>query len=131
MHKVKPVTSGHRLVLIYNLVHDTFGTRELSATSNVTVAKLKSIFSFWKDKMENDPLLQAPLAFICEHQYTEVGFSQDALKGHDQDVVSHLRPACEESGFLLYLASFSREINGTAAIDWSNQDDYDERSHNC
>jgi hypothetical protein len=124
MHEVKPVTSGHRLVLTYNLIHDTLGPRELAATSDITIAKLKSIFSCWNDKIGGDPLLQAPLAFILEHQYTEIALSEDALKGRDQHVASHLRPACEESGFLLYLASFTRMIRGSVEMDYGDPEDW-------
>lgn len=65
--------------------------------------------------MDGDPLLQAPLAYTLEHQYTEVALSQDALKGYDQQVVSH--PACEEFGFHLYLANFTRLICGSVEMD--------------
>jgi hypothetical protein len=128
MHEVKPVTSGHRLVLTYNLIHTTLGPKELAANSDIAMAKLRLVLSNWKEKMGSDPLLQAPLAFLLEHQYTEIGLSCDALKGHDQQLLSHLRPACEESEFDLYLANFSATIHGDVEAE-DYEIDFDERSH--
>jgi hypothetical protein len=48
-HEVKPVISGRRLVLTYNLVHTTPESKELVA--NLTKrAKLRDLLSWWKRK---------------------------------------------------------------------------------
>lgn len=52
------------------------------------------------------------LAFLLEHQYTDASLCFDGLKGHDRYALNHLRDACGEVGFSLYLASFEMSVEG-------------------
>ena len=110
-HEVKPVFSGHRLVLTYNLIHTTLGPKEISASSNNSSSKLRSLLSEWKKNLGTCKL-PTKLAFLLEHQYTDASLGYDGLKGHDKQVAAHLREACQELGFYFYLANFERRIYG-------------------
>src|SRR3954468_17161891 len=104
-HEVKPVTSGRRLVLTYNLTHNTLESKDLAANSNKGMAKLRDLFSRWKNNIE---AVHTSLAYLFEHQYTDASLCFAGLKGHDQHVTSHLREICEEFGFCLYLANLEK-----------------------
>lgn len=99
-------------MLTYNLIHTTLGARELSATSNKAMTKLRPLLSSWKDNIDKDLTLPTRLAFLLEHQYTDASLCFDGLKGHDRQVATHLREACIEYGFCLYLANIERSIEG-------------------
>ena len=115
-HEVKPVRSGRRLVLTYNLVHTTLSKKELGADSNKAMAKLRLLFSRWRDNVEDFP---THLGFLFDHQYTDASLCYDDLKGHDLEVASYLRQVCTEYGFFLYLASLERSVTGGC-----DEDDY-------
>jgi hypothetical protein len=60
--------------------------------------KLRSALSKWKNNLETSK--------------TKASLCYNDLKGQDRQVVAHLREACREFGFYLYLASFEREVYG-------------------
>lgn len=126
-HEVKPVLVGHRLVLTYNLIHTALGSKELSANSDISMSKLRLILSRWKNTLENDVNFPTKLAFLLQHQYTEASLCYDGLKGHDQQVAAHLREACQEHGFYLYLANLKKTVEG--GCDEDDYDGYYGRSH--
>jgi len=106
------VLAGHRLVLTYNLIHTSLGSKELAANSNKSMTKLRFSLSKWKGGIENDAKLPTKLAFLLKHQYTDASLCYDGLKGHDQQVAAHLREACQELGFCFYLANLERTVEG-------------------
>lgn len=120
-HEVRPVLSGRRLVLTYNLIHTTLGSKELSAESNKGLIKVSSVLDMWKTNLESmTPELPSAMAFLFEHQYTDANISFDGLKGHDRQVGSLLREACEQAGFIFYLANLKRTVEGGC----DEEDDY-------
>lgn len=50
-HEVKPVTSGYRLVLTYNLIHHE--SAEQLSINDDTSATLVSVFTYWKALYKN------------------------------------------------------------------------------
>jgi len=121
-HDVKPVFSGHRLVLIYILIHSSMYMSTLSqdypvATDRITW-KLNILLAWWQAHMENRALaLPTSLAFLLEHYYTESSLCYESLKGQDQNIVQRLQAACEQQGFCLYLASLKRNFGGSCEDD--------------
>lgn len=111
-HEVKPVLSGRRLVLTYNLIHESLGSKELSANSNTTMAKLRLLLPAWIKNLDAGEEMPTSLAFLFEHQYTDASLCYDGLKGHDHQVASHLREACTEFGVCFYLANLDKTISG-------------------
>ncbi|TVY13045.1 hypothetical protein LARI1_G009289 [Lachnellula arida] len=102
-HEVKPVLSGRRLVLTYNLVHQTLGPKELGANTNAAMSKLRLLLPAWIKGLEEDDTFPTTQAFLFEHQYTDASLCYDGLKGHDRQVASYLREACNELGFVFTL----------------------------
>ncbi|KAL1589739.1 hypothetical protein WHR41_01479 [Cladosporium halotolerans] len=92
-HKVKPIASGHRLVLTYNVIND--------AQSRINRGVL--------DDGGGQP------AFFCHqlsHQYTEASLKLSRLVGDDYKIVCRAFSAAESVNCMLYLATFERMISG-------------------
>jgi hypothetical protein len=89
------------------------------------MAKLDSIFSWWDKQLLKDnsdvPDFQA---YLLEHWYTDASLCNDDLKGHDQQVASHLREVCNNHGFLLFLANLETRITGGCGGDDGDWDEY-------
>lgn len=122
VHEVKPVTSGHRLVLTYNLVHTSLGSQVLSAGSNTSVVELDNSFQAWKtlDRTKSPKYL----SYLLEHEYTEANFSLQSTKGHDNQVLTLLHGLCQKYDCILYLASLQRTVTGGCADDGSNSEGF-------
>ena len=90
-HEIKPLTSGYRVCLVYNLVQ----TQGLSTIhvheSQDAIADLTTLLQ------EAD--IQNPFAVLLGHQYTPTNFSMDALKHHDRPRAEALLEAAEKAGF--------------------------------
>jgi hypothetical protein len=76
------------------------------------MAKLRSLLPAWIKSFEAGEEMPTSQAFLFEHQYTDASLCYDGLKGHDQQVASHLREACEEFGVCFYLANLDKTISG-------------------
>ena len=136
-HEVKPVTSGYRVVLTYNLLHRP--TAALLEDRDNMCARIISLFDHWENvcnetyNMSTDeldwvesssPSCPSSLLFMLDHKYHSDGLKFSQLKGADQKKVADLRKACKEKGFYLYLANVEKEVMGTA-----DDDGYDSSDH--
>ncbi len=108
---MKPVTSGYRFVLTYNLIYTAPGAPQTAASINNGEIRLRNTLTLWKDRM-HDSTAPKSLAYILGHQYTEASLSFDQLKGRDRSIVRSLMDACEKEGFCIYLANVHREVEG-------------------
>jgi hypothetical protein len=121
-HEVRPVLSGHRLVLTYNLVHTTLGPQQLSASGEGSLLQLRATFSKWKDGLQQTHWRRA-IAYQFEHQYTEASLRFDSLKGKDMETGSLLKQVCEDYGFSFYLANFEKTVEGGCDEDEESDED--------
>jgi predicted 2-oxoglutarate/Fe(II)-dependent dioxygenase YbiX len=108
-HEVRPVKSGHRITLTYNLLlrGDTSG---LIAVDGETVSELARClgehFSIPVTKPYRDVEADPPsrLVYLLDHEYTARGLSWYRLKGSDAHRASLLRAAADRSGCETVLA---------------------------
>lgn len=101
-HETKPVRTGNRVSLIYNLVVEP-GSRAIPAASPDSSGQAReaaSILGAWADS-EDGP---RKLVWILEHDYSEAGLGVESLKGIDASVARTLGWAAETSGCALHLA---------------------------
>ncbi|EDR06759.1 uncharacterized protein LACBIDRAFT_328485 [Laccaria bicolor S238N-H82] len=126
-HEVKPVTSGYRLALSYNLIHTSPGVPIPSLPNmNSAVNEIRRVLHKWsKDAYEEPPMSTQIVAYLLKHQYSPANFASGAatLKGEDAHKVAHLRPVAEELGYVVCLANLKYTMTGSA------DDDYGYRSH--
>jgi hypothetical protein len=114
-HEIKPITSGHRLALSYNLIHTTDSLRPSLTMEKAAADRLRHTFLSWKQNVD----LAAPekLLYLLEHEYTQASLSASAMKGKDVHVLSLLSGLADEVGFNLGLASVEHTVIGGAEGD--------------
>jgi hypothetical protein len=112
-HEVKPLTTGYRLALSYNLIHTSPGIpRPTLPNMHTAVSALRDILRKWSnDKYANEPENHF-IAYLLQHRYSKVNLKMTALKGEDAHKISHLRAVAEEFGFALCLANVSYRVEG-------------------
>jgi len=146
-HEVRPVTSGFRLALVYNLtLTKPRSKKSLSAPSQGQhIASLARVLKPWAEELrglegildpDEDPSMPTKLAVLLDHEYTPAGLTHDALKGLDRTKADVLFSAARQAACDAYLALVVCWESGAAdpsSIDFhgydryrSRYDDYDE-----
>jgi hypothetical protein len=128
VHEVRPVQTGCRLVLVYNL-RFLGKRRPLEAPDyRAEEGRVKELLRRWTTAEDEPDKLILPL----EHAYTPAELSFGALKGADAGVASVLVKAAAEADCDLHLALVTIEESGSAEYTgydsrhgWS-RDDWDE-----
>jgi hypothetical protein len=122
VHEIKPIKSGYRLVLTYNLCYSGSAQGSASAAVEASV-RLFRIISSWTAAYNEGKRKGIPemLAYKLEHQYTNANLGFDALKGHDREVAKHLKAVCLQTGSHVYLADLEKMVLGGA----EDEDHYD------
>jgi hypothetical protein len=123
-HEIKPVTEGHRVCLVYNLV--AAGKKQPAPPENAPAVEkaaklLKQLFT---DSSSDRSKLAIPL----KHQYTEAGLDPARLKGSDRPLLEVLTGAAESLDYQCYLALLTRYQSGEANYDTLDFDPWSRRS---
>lgn len=95
LHEVKPVESGYRVCLVYNLVKPR-GRQQAPRPS----AHVQPVTQALEQVLRHRDKVAIPL----EHEYTEAGLRWDDLKGRDRVLLQVLQAAAERLGLDLHLA---------------------------
>ncbi|PVH81356.1 hypothetical protein DL98DRAFT_416927, partial [Cadophora sp. DSE1049] len=116
-YEIKPILTGRRLVLRYNLIHAMDNSTILAekAKDDAQIAQLRNLFSSWKNNFHNEQYPKT-LGYVLDHCYPDF-YSRYCLTGRDYHVGSHLRDACEEYGLSLYIAELEIKISGNCGDD--------------
>ena len=114
MHEVLPVTSGYRLVVVYNLVQTSPGSTRSAARLSKEKSKLQKMLAAWHRgvKKANDSA-PAFLAYALDHEYTEASLNIDSLKGLDKVKADCLEQSCSQTDVGIYLASCEKTQSGS------------------
>lgn len=120
VHEVKPITSGFRLALAFNVIRKPnaeFTPKLLSPDK--PLKELKRILRGWYHADENrahNQRIEPPtkLAYVLDHQYSHANLSFDKLKGRDRSLVLTVKDACLGHGFHLGLGSLEFSEYGVA-----------------
>ncbi|CCV08428.1 conserved hypothetical protein [Mesorhizobium metallidurans STM 2683] len=110
VHEVRPVITGHRLILVYNLRFLGKRTPLKAPDHRAVEAQVAELLRRWTDAEDEPDKLIVPL----EHAYTPAELSFDVLKGADAGVASVLIKAAAEADCDLHLALVSIEESGSA-----------------
>jgi hypothetical protein len=116
-------------VLAYNLIHNVLRSQELCANTDKDMSKLKLLFGTWNNNIQKDPTYPLTLRWLLKHKYTDANLRFQDLKGQDLQVVSRLREACRDLGFIPYLANITRERSGWCEHDPEDSDEYKSITH--
>ncbi|SBT08004.1 conserved hypothetical protein [Candidatus Accumulibacter aalborgensis] len=131
-HEIRPIISGCRLVLIYNLIRQGQGKLPEPPAYEAEVDRVSDLLQRWAN--EPPAAEEAPpekLIYPLEHAYTpaEIGFP--TLKGSDAAVASVLVPAAGRANCDLHLAFLAIRESGSAEYSgfsgsWSRSRRYSE-----
>ncbi|KAL8711917.1 MAG: hypothetical protein Q9225_007037 [Loekoesia sp. 1 TL-2023] len=127
-HSISKISSGHRLVLTYNLILETPNSGHIPSVVDDHKQNLDRVLTLW-DKADRetgsgvDPNTSwKKLVYILEHEYSEANICVDQLKGRDQSRIRYLSEACRDCGFCLFLAHF--QFSQYGSVDEDEDDPY-------
>ncbi|KAF9648913.1 hypothetical protein BDM02DRAFT_3128680 [Thelephora ganbajun] len=116
-HEVKPVTSGYRLAISYNLVNTSPGLPPPHLPDmHSAVSAVEKIFHKWKKGGYDEPDFSGTIAYLLDHQYSDAGLEFAALKGKDAILVSNIQGVAEKEGICLRLGLLECEVSGDADV---------------
>ncbi|KZS87473.1 hypothetical protein SISNIDRAFT_419545 [Sistotremastrum niveocremeum HHB9708] len=101
-HEVKPITSGYRLALSYNLMIPIGVPQPDVAGNSKMMAAVRHVLLSWKQSF--GPQIPNKLACVLDHEYSLNGLQSGAFKGDDIRTVEVLWKLAQECGFKLHFA---------------------------
>ena len=112
LYEMKPITSGYRLALSYNLIH-TSRNMTFPTVSNADYlgAELRRLLSNWRERCK-EPDIPDCIAYLLKHQCSEADFGRGAsvLKGEDRQRLAFIRAAAEGLNFVILLAKLKYQV---------------------
>ena len=124
-HEVKPITSGYRLAISYNLVNYSPGLPPPHLPdTNSAVSAVERIFCKWSKGGYDDGDFSGTIVYLLDHEYSEASLEFAALKGKDAALISNIRRAAENQGISLCLGLLECEMDGDADV-YGSDEGYD------
>lgn len=115
VHEVRPVTTGCRLALIYNLLRKGKGPAPEPPRYEAEQARITELLRRWTTESDSpEDTSPKKLIYPLEHAYTPAALSFDTLKNADAAVAAVLVPAAVHADCDLLLALVSIEESGGA-----------------
>ena len=115
--EMKPITSGYRLALAYNIIH-TSRNMPLPTVSSADClsAKLRRVLYNWKERCK-EPEIPDCIAYLLKHQFSEEDFGRGAslLTGEDSRRIAFIRAVAEGLDFVILLAKLKYQVTDN---DW-------------
>ena len=123
LHEVKPVTSGYRLALSFNMIH-TSPDKPLPTVSSQAdgpCAKLRRVLCEWTERSGSPE----SIAYLLKHQYSEADFRRGAsrLKGEDSQRMAFVRAATEGLDYAILLAKVEYRVSEPDEYGCCNDDE--------
>lgn len=119
-HEIKPITSGYRLVVTYNLVEESHSIVTQSAHSlDERRMRLTHLLLMWQQVFLKD---KVKLVYILEHQYTQSSLCLQSLKGRDRALGLRLDDVCSSSNVFMFLANMERTTSAEEDIGYEDED---------
>jgi len=117
-HEVKPVTSGYRIRLTYNLVQQKSAGKLQPFSLDTYVKKLVPVLRKQQEEVAE------PLIVLLGHQYTPENFSQDSLKLDDRPKAELLLRAAQKANCYAKMCLVTSYVAGSPSADsWDYYDD--------
>ena len=122
---IRPMTSGYRLALTYNLIHRSEGVEESRRSSIPTdhKAAINSILEDWKENIADCPNFSP--VYMLDNDYAKGNVALESLKGVDQARCHHLYDASKKHGFCVFLARFEHSTSQSRNPQNGDDDDDD------
>ena len=111
-HEVKPLASGYRVCLVYNLIQRDHAAQIDSPSIQHQVNRLVDIFKNDQSQRKDQPYI-----ILLGHQYTPENFSENTLKLNDRVRANALLQAARELGYYSNLCLVTSYIEGAPEYD--------------
>ncbi|MDD8047635.1 MAG: 2OG-Fe(II) oxygenase [Verrucomicrobiota bacterium] len=122
LHEVRPVETGNRLCLVYNLVHRPKSKKKAKPPTAPDYTRQEQMLAQQLIDWSRTSEPSSKIVWLLEHSYTPAGISFATLKGVDAARATALQRAAESAGFDLYLGILHIEEYGPAEIYYSDYD---------
>ena len=109
--ELKPITDGHRLVLVYNLVHSPRTPRPALSLNEVFIQGARNDLIVWKNDQGSVP---QKLLCLLRQKYPQHDLRAGALKGGDSQRTTLISTLAKELGFHVGLATVECHLAGMA-----------------
>jgi hypothetical protein len=131
------VTSGHRVVLTYNLLHIGNSVPPPLRSDGEQSSALGRCLKAWStsfdvgvdvdDALAEDVPESMPnlLVYLLDHEYTQANLKLDNLKGDDHRRVNALARIAGRSGFHCYLGTIEKTVKGGVSGDDSDYNSWE------
>ena len=120
-HEVKPLTSGYRVCLVYNLIQQKTVDKIQLTSIETYIVQLAEIFT--KQRQEDNA---KPNIVLLGHQYTPENFSSDQLKLNDRPKAAVMLAAAQKAGCYAKMCLVTSRLSGmpeNGGYDSDNDDD--------
>jgi len=114
MHQVKPVTSGYRLALSYNLIQTKGGIPPSLPDMSASASALRQVLGRWHKGLYDEGADTELLAYVFDHSYSadDLASGLIALKGKDAVRALHLKVQADKVGYRLCFGSLDFHVAG-------------------
>ena len=112
-HEIRPITSGYRVCLVYNLVQEKGQEKIELHQSGVFTEKLSAILKAGEEE------IRIPKIILLGHQYTPSNFTMGSLKLNDRPKAEALILAAQKAGFYAKLGLVTSFQAGQLEMDYS------------
>lgn len=102
-HEIKPLSSGYRLVITYNLIQQP-GSAPSAGAFIEQQTQLQTLLQNWASTLQS----KTRVIYRLDHKYSQSSLSIQNMKGRDAQLVRCLKQACQETGFYVLLAIMTR-----------------------
>ncbi|KAG6360927.1 hypothetical protein INS49_011995 [Diaporthe citri] len=102
-HEIKPLSSGYRLVITYNLLQQR-GSPPSAGVFIEQQAQLQALLQKWASALQS----KTRVIYRLDHKYSQSSLSIQNMKGRDAQRIRCLKQACQEAGFYILLAIMTR-----------------------
>ena len=122
-HEVRPLTSGYRICLVYNLIQQKSSNKIQLTALETYVDKLAAIFT--SQRQEG---ITKPNIVLLGHQYTPENFSEDQLKLNDRPKAAVILRAAQKAGCYAKMCLVTSYLSGMPEGDggyYGDDDDED------
>ena len=114
LHEVKPVTSGYRLALSFNIIHTSpdMPLPVVSSHAEGPFAELRRVLCEWKET-SGEPGSPDYITYLLKHQYSEADLARGAsrLKGEDSQRMAFVCAAAEGLDYAILLAKVEYHVS--------------------
>jgi hypothetical protein len=125
LHEVKPVTSGYRLALSFNIIHTSpdMPLPVVPSHAEGPFAELRKVLCEWKET-SGEPGSPDYITYLLKHQYSEADLAHGAsrLKGKDSQRMSFVRAATEGLDYTILLAKVEYHVS-EEEVYWYDMDE--------